>query len=283
MKNLMFSAQVPVNPLDLPSKNRFVELVSCLGGEKLLDNPTLESEICCPCCGKIEHFVWPLHPVFDNRQVWICADTECSIYNKENLKRQSGIARDKEPPKRALEWPEFCEINEIGDLHHGLRFENISQSKESLCLIRDFVVKPRSTMLMMGPPGTGKTFAAMGACEYFTRQSSDCFFFTQNGFMRKFDQNSKLHERRLLESKWERCALIVVDDFGLGSLSEGFKKFLMDLIQSRREYSSRGTILTTNLSETQISDVVGSALTDRLINGLCLPLDSRSRRKNQFT
>jgi DNA replication protein DnaC len=70
----------------------------------------------------------------------------------------------------------------------------------------------------------------------------------------------------------------VIDDFGTAEMSPGFMSFFMDLINTRMQWSNRGTIITTNLNDTKFSEYCGEALADRINTGQLFEFKGKSKR-----
>jgi DNA replication protein DnaC len=170
-------------------------------------------------------------------------------------------------PKRALEWALFCEINTIGDENHGVTFDSLQQGEGKVSYLLKFCNKPRGIILMQGDPGTGKTFSAMAACELFTRKSDSCLFFTQKQMRDKWLIVERGDESSNFNFSVETVNLLVVDDFGTADVTPPFMGFFMDLINSRMQWTDRGTIITTNLDDDKFFNYCGQALTSRINMG----------------
>ena len=61
-------------------------------------------------------------------------------------------------------------------------------------------------------------------------------------------------------------------------LKEGFLSFFMELINSRIQWTNRGTVITTNLQNDQINALLGDALSDRILTGQIFEFEGPSRR-----
>jgi DNA replication protein DnaC len=181
-------------------------------------------------------------------------------------------------PKRALEWPLFCEISGIGDLHYGVKFENIQQSAGKVDYLLKFAAKPYGIIFMQGEPGTGKTFASMAVCELFTRKNTSCIFTTQKQMLNNWLDTFKSDRVSNYIERVSNCNLLVLDDFGVGDVSPGFMSFFMDLINTRMQWSDRGTIITTNLDAKTFAVFCGEALSDRINTGQQFVFKGKTRR-----
>lgn len=206
-----------------------------------------------------------------NAKTWLCLNLSCLIYKaSSNDKRYQPTLK----PKRCLEWAKFCEINDIGDLHYDVTFENIKQNAEKITILRAFVENPQGIIFMRGGTGRGKTYAAMGTCELFTRYDSSVAFTTQNNLSTKWENKDKLFISQLFS-----CSLLVVDDFGTGFIPNNFMKFFMDLINSRIQWKRKGTIITTNLNGDDLTLICGDALVDRLMSGQIFEFNGTHSRR----
>jgi len=243
-----------------------------------LDIPAMSSTIVCPKCNGKEHYAPYVNPPHSQKRVWICGGTTCV---RSGIKNEWGAMDTQVISRRCIEWPLFCEKNDIGDVHHDVSFEKLNQSNAKLEFLRQFACKPSGIVLMYGNAGTGKTYSSMAVCELFTRANRSCLFITQKKMMSDWLDNTS-NQNDFIQ-KLNSVSLLVIDDFGTKEPSPGFMSFFMDLINSRMQWKERGTIITTNLNEESLSTYCGEALSDRLYTGQMMIFDEKSRRKAPIT
>lgn len=241
----------------------------------LLEDPVMSSEYSCGYCKGVNHYSPYFDPAKSQKRVWLCANTNCDVYKKKLCETSTSIQPNQ---KRALEWPEFCEINGIGDLHHGVKFEKIEQTSAKIDYLFKFANQPVGIIFMQGTPGSGKTYSCLGVCELFTRKNASARFITQT----KMQDQWMSIDKYSFSSQMECVKLLVIDDFGTGEVPQGFMKFLLDLINTRMQWSDRGTIITTNLGDKDFSIYCGNALNDRIGTGQKMLFKEKSRRKQNI-
>ncbi len=242
-------------------------------GYRDVTEPFLSSEHACEYCGGAD-FYTPCknEGVNSHHKIWLCGNMHCVVNTAKKRVKPTQPTGDV---PRALEWVKFCEINGIGDLRHDVRFEKINQPSKQIDYLRKFAQKPVGLIVMQGKPGNGKTYACLGVCELFTRHNESAMFIKQEKMCAKWLEEQKIEFTKALEFK----NLLVVDDFGTGEVSPGFMKFFLDMIDTRLQWSNRGTIMTTNLDDKQFVDYCGEALNDRVKTGQKIIFKDISRRK----
>lgn len=258
---------------DFKSDHKIVHFIASSKGYIPVDPPRMSNEIHCPFCG-CENGYAPLVDVGGENRVWVCGSS-CS----RSILPRGGVATSIQTPSvRALEWHLFCEINGIGDEHYDVRFENINQSEGKLAYMLKFASAPRGIILMQGDPGTGKTYAAMGICEMFTRKSKAAVFTTQKQMSNNWLNSFKDPLNNYVNSV--SCVpLLVIDDFGTGEPNPKFLEFFMDVINTRIQWKSRGTVITTNITPDKFALFCGRALSDRINTGQIFQFSGKTRRK----
>jgi len=257
-------------------KNRLCTHVISPTGCIPLDSPVMSGEHTCQWCGGNQHYSPFVNPSLGKERTVLCGNVHCETYSR--TKR----AREYQPttkPSRALEWPLFCEINSIGDLYHDVSFDKVNQSAGKIEYMSKFVKLPKGLIVMQGSPGTGKTYAAMALCEYVTRTESNVIFITQKQLADKWLQTFKEDIQTNFASKVMECKLLVIDDFGTAEMSKSLLEFLMQVINTRLQWSNRGTVITTNLDSKKLSEFCGYALSDRFNTGQKFQFSGKSRRK----
>jgi IstB-like ATP binding protein len=242
---------------------------------KHLDSPILSHDVTCPMCGGKNGHSCLIDPKLSDKRMWFCGEDDCMALVKRSFFKPAQMLPEK---KRALEWPSFCDSNGIGDRHHSVRFEEIDQDAVKIEYLLKFAKKPSGIIFMQGNSGSGKTYASMAVCELFTRNSQSAIFFTQNKMLSRWLEDEKHKYIQQLEN----CNLLVIDDFGTGEVPIGFMKFFLDLINTRMQWTDRGTIITTNLSDKDFSFYCGTALNDRIKTGQKFEFKDKSRRKQTF-
>ncbi len=132
-----------------------------------------------------------------------------------------------------------------------------------------------ASILMMGPPGTGKTFT--GNCiaktlidrqhtVMYERASDLINAFSARDFKSRNEDSSAVQAAEGRAERINDCELLIVDDLGTEFTNDYSKSKLYEVIEGRL---TRGvsTIISTNLSLNQLSTVYGSRITSRFIGG----------------
>lgn len=251
--------------------NKLVHFFMSSKGYIAIDPPAWSSELECPFCGEKSFF---LCMIDKERRAWGCGRV-CA-----GSKLPSEAQGMSTPPKaqRSILWPSFCELNGIGDEHYDVRFENVQQSQGKIDYMLKFATAPRGIILMRGEPGTGKTYAAMAICEFFTRRSSNCIFTTQKQMSNNWLIAQGDHMNNYINTVMA-TPLLVVDDFATGEPNPKFLEFFMDVINTRIQWKARGTVITTNLDVKKFSLFCGEALSDRIMTGQIFSFEGGTRRK----
>lgn len=255
--------------------DRFVHLYFTHQGFESIDPPVRAREFACPFCNSSD-FV--LFKVNDLQTAWMCGRI-CKGSDQRSL---MGSYHHTTQPKRTLLWSEFCDLNAIGDLNHDVCFEKIHQNKEMVDYFLKFASNPTGLLLLQGSKGNGKTYAALGMCEYFTRTNASAIFCTQYEMQRNLILEKRDYSFQYTKSIMN-CNLLVIDDLGVGDNPADFMKFLFEVIDKRTQWSNRGTIITTNLSDKDLSESCGEALCSRIAMGKKFTFKEQSRRKQKKT
>ena len=257
--------------LNIDSSNKLVHFFLSSKGYIAIDPPAWSQDLKCPFCGETTFFVCM---VDKERKGWGCGRV-CEASKLPNDKSGVVVLPNAQ---RSILWPSFCEINGIGDEHYDVRFENVQQSRNKIDYMLKFASAPRGIILMCGEPGSGKTYAAMAICEFFTRKAPHCIFTTQkqmsnNWLIAQGDQvNNYVNSITV-------TPLLVIDDFATGTPNPKFLEFFMDIVNTRLQWKTRGTVITTNLNVEAFNNFCGEAFTDRITTGQIFNFDNYSRRK----
>jgi DNA replication protein DnaC len=253
------------------NKDKLINYILTSDGYLPLPKPIHLSDLVCQHCGSKEFYSVMME---DKSYAAFCGRT-C-----EPSRLSKSLSATTTPPNslRAILWPLFCEKNGIGNKNHDVKFEGIQQNKEKVDYLLKFATSPEGIIFMRGDPGTGKTYAAMAVCEYFTRRSISCIFTTQRQMLQKWTSSFDEKGSNYISSL-SNASLLVVDDFGIGEPNAKFLEFFMDLINTRLQWKGKGTIITSNLTTQKFMFFCGEALGDRIITGQYFEFKGNSRRK----
>lgn len=265
------------------SDGKMVHFQAAVGGWKRLENPTMSTELKCLICEGTDHGVTIATPIGNsNERVWICHTRNCGS-NADLKHRQATYAPTD--GRRGVEWPLFCEMNNIGDKFHTVRFEAIEQSPEMKFNMQDFLKSEDHFMTMRGTKGTGKSYAGMGICELYTRTKISCMFISHAKMQSDWLDTFKMDGLNNFISRVKNVELLIIDDFGAVEPSDKFKAFFFDLIDSRMQWKGRKTIIISNLLSDNEEDerrylkcLGGDAVSDRLKRAIKLKFKDKSRR-----
>lgn len=252
-------------------EDSFVHFYFSQKGYIPIEPPVRAKDFACPFCdGEDFH----LYSIDEGKKAWMCGRV-CAgskLPSHYSPYPPTGVG------KRALEWALFCELNGLGDLKHDITFEKIHQPPARVDYLMKFATHPVGVILMQGTKGSGKTYASLGVCEYFTRKNSAAIFSTQSEMQQNWLVAKKDSSNNFIQSLLS-CNLLVIDDFGTGDIPPGFMTFFMELIEKRLQWSNRGTIITTNLDDAKFTEYCGDALSDRIGTGQKFIFKEKSRRK----
>lgn len=251
-----------------------ISIISALGENKRLTQPQKSSEIVCPKCFSSEFGATFMES--PGVYMWFCSKQECLNYNISQYDKNQGVIKTSN-----FTWPQFCDKFEVGDIYHDLTFEQIDQKQKYLDHFLQFAKKPSNILIFGGETDSGKTFAALGMLEYFSRTSTSCAFYTSESLQRKWlaslNDGNKVH----FFDQLAKVDFLVLDDFGQREPPPGFITFVFDVISNRISWTSRGTLITTNLDPDKLASYCKEALANRLQAGEWMPFKAEGRSKNR--
>lgn len=128
----------------------------------------------------------------------------------------------------------------------------------------------KENVLLLGPPGVGKTHLAVALAICACQNGYSMYFTTLDGMIRALaaaDRAGKLDSK--LRSYTTKSQLLVIDEVGYLPLTRAEANYLFQVISNRYEKSS--IILTSNKSVTEWPEVFGdhaiaTAILDRLLH-----------------
>lgn len=161
----------------------------------------------------------------------------------------------------------------IPELMPGRKITQQQYMREDILpVVRQFLIgfeEPGShNLLMIGPPGTGKTFLCNCIAKRLIERQHTVIYERAD---RLFEAMSKEHfarekdeavQRRL--ERLETCRLLVLDDLGTEFMTEYTKTELFSLISNRLS-AGLSTIISSNLTLNQIKNIYSERISSRLM------------------
>jgi DNA replication protein DnaC len=175
---------------------------------------------------------------------------------EENLTEGAASIRTKVPPLyqgAALDNPE------IQEWANGLVFAARLDDR-SPC---PAIVRGRS-LLLLGPIGTGKTYAAYAAIQALVKSGARCRWecITEAGFIAKLRPRPRVDSEEEFE-RYSKVALLVIDDMGASKDTEWAAEQNYRLLDHRYAWD-KPTIITSNLLPRDLVPVLGERVASRL-------------------
>lgn len=146
-------------------------------------------------------------------------------------------------------------------------------------------IEEHQNVAITGPTGTGKSYLACALAQLACRRGSRALY---RRVPRLFDELTLARADgtlvRLL-ARFARAHVLVLDDFGIGTLREQDRRDLLEILEDR--YGVRSTVITSQLDPKHWHAFIGEptladAICDRLIhNAHRLVLKGPSRRKEE--
>lgn len=144
-------------------------------------------------------------------------------------------------------------------------------------------IKKKHDLLITGPTGVGKSFIACALGHLACTLEYKVMYTTANKLMDKLRYAKADGSYRKEIAKIQKQELLILDDFGLKSLDEQARTFLLEIIDDR--HGLRSTIITSQLPVNQWYDIIGEptiadAIMDRIVHGSYrLKMEGESMRK----
>ena len=135
--------------------------------------------------------------------------------------------------------------------------------------LEDSFVKEGKSLVLIGPPGLGKTHLATAIGIRMVQKGFDVRFTTVQSLVNRVLEAETHRERIRILKPYKKCALLCLDELGYLPCDPDIGPILYELISSR--YEKKATIITSNKSLTHWGGIIGDnalagALIDRLLH-----------------
>ena len=145
----------------------------------------------------------------------------------------------------------------------GLRKDQILE------LAQNRWITAHQSVLVVGPSGSGKSFVAQALGQHACRSGFTVQYLRLPALLSLFVQARAEGTYDRLLKRLGKLSVLVIDDFGLGGLSESEKQDLLEAVEER--YGSGATVITSQLPISDWHEYLGGgrladALLDRLVH-----------------
>ena len=167
-----------------------------------------------------------------------------------------------------------------------MKIKDLNQNADFIEYLECFAKYLKGFLLLSGKNGTGKTFAAL-AVYYkivpFKLPAHDwdrAIFITQTELNLKWSQHiSQYGQTVYLLQEICKPPLLILDDIGTSTPSGAFMDFLYAIADKRYfEKDIKATIITTNLTASEMRSRFSDAFVSRVASGKCFRLEGVDRR-----
>jgi len=162
---------------------------------------------------------------------------------------------------------------------------SISRDKVDLLASCEFA-KRRENILLLGPPGVGKSHLAAGLGVRSVQNGFSVCFMSADELIERLRKDDIAGNRRMLRRKYMNAAVLIIDELGFQALDRKDAHLLFKVLSHRYEKSS--TIITSNKGIREWPDmlagdeVLATAILDRLLHHCyVIQIDGRSFRMKE--
>ena len=189
-------------------------------------------------------------------------------------------ARQNRKMQRSLKKADFRNLKTLEDF--DWQFNPNIERKTFLELASCQFIRDAHDLLLIGPPGTGKTHLAQAVGYAAIKAGFSVVYRSIFDVVRDLQQSEISFKPDSSLNKYLKCDLLIIDDMGLKQLPNKAGEYLFEIIM--RRYELRSTVMTSNRPIEDWGKLIGDvptagAILDRLLqHAQMIPFKGRSYR-----
>jgi DNA replication protein DnaC len=195
------------------------------------------------------------------------------------------LVRDQRLIGRRVKAATFRELRPLDEFDWS--FNPSLPKKQVFDLATCRFVRERRDALLIGPPGTGKSFAVQAIGYHAIKQGFVVLYRSIFDVVRDFLMDEAVAGQEKILARYLKPDLLIVDDMGMKNLPRQSGEILFEIIM--RRYETRSTVMTSNRPLEDWGKLIGdvpsaTAILDRFLHHAeVLPFQGKSYRlRNQL-
>lgn len=175
--------------------------------------------------------------------------------------------RESKSIERRIKWARFPYIKSLQEFQVE---EQTAITSRQLTQLQEFSwLEQQYNLILLGPPGVGKTFLAIGLGLEAIQKGFQVYFVTMGELIQLLKTQEFVHKSQVQMKRLQTSDLVIIDDLMYMAMDQREANLFFQLINHLYERSS--IILTSNKSPEQWTELMGdqgvmTAILDRLLH-----------------